>query len=222
MRKIVKRIQHNSHIPFGQIRAHSCGDLELIRCEVEEKNNNVPVEMKDKIVEAKPRRLRNRSSSREKQRSRSENLDEKSKTDNGKEETKTGSKTDLRTAKLVTSEAIKKVDTMKKSRDSNKSPAVVESKIGLSSSPVTPGRALSHNGARITKDENYYSRPVSSTGLYKHKSLDKTDLLYERKVNSPYMNGSCKTFKTDVDDIKSIIKLNNINGIGSPKISYKY
>ena len=119
VRKIVRRLKHNSHLAFGQQphRTHSCGDLELIRCAVEDRSNGHqpqgehhhgqgehqgtlprhkdPAVMKDKIVEAKPRRARSRSKSREdKERS-------KSRAESSGKGSLNGSKTDLSTSKIV-------------------------------------------------------------------------------------------------------------------------
>ena len=118
VRKIVRRLKHNSHLEFGQQghRAHSCGDLELIRCAVEDRSNGhqppgagdqhygtMPrhKDMKDKIVEARPRRARSRSKSREdKERS-------KSRAESSGKGSLNGSKTDLSSSKLVNGDANK-------------------------------------------------------------------------------------------------------------------
>ena len=118
VRKIVRRLKHNSHLAFGQQahRAHSCGDLELIRCAVEDRSSGHqpqggdqhhgtmprhkdPAVMKDKIVEARPRRARSRSKSREeKERS-------KTRAESSCKGSLNGSKTDLSSSKLVNGDA---------------------------------------------------------------------------------------------------------------------
>ena len=58
MRRIVRRLRHNAHLPLGhqpRPRASSCPAQDMARLETAETVEAAPVTMRDKIVEARPR-----------------------------------------------------------------------------------------------------------------------------------------------------------------------
>ena len=191
VRKIVRRLKHNSHLAFGQQphRTHSCGDLELIRCAVEDRNSGHqppgehqgilprhkdPAVMKDKIVEAKPRRARSRSKSREdKERS-------KSRAESSGKGSLNGSKTDLSTSKLVNGDT----NRSKEQNNRNISPPILKSTKRRSESSPRMSR-VDFSTSTMTTDKK--------GDVYSYRNLMK----------------DIKNTK-DVEELKTIVLLNSL------------
>ena len=196
VRKIVRRLKHNSHLAFGQQahRAHSCGDLELIRCAVEDRSSGHqpqggdqhhgtmprhkdPAVMKDKIVEARPRRARSRSKSREEM--------ERSKTraESSCKGSLNGSKTDLSSSKLVNGDANKNMENHRSSppilkstkRRSESSPRM--SRVDFSSSTMTidPDNSDPYSYRNLMKDIKNTKDIEELKAIIQHNSLDSKD-----------------------------------------------
>ena len=191
VRKIVRRLKHNSHLAFGQQphRTHSCGDLELIRCAVEDRSSGHqhpgenegtlprhkdPAVMKDKIVEAKPRRARSRSKSREdKERS-------KSRAESSGKGSLNGSKTDLSTSKLVNGDT----NRSKEQNNRNISPPILKSTKRRSESSPRMSR-VDFSTSTMTTDKK--------GDVYSYRNLMK----------------DIKNTK-DVEELKTIVLLNSL------------
>lgn len=192
VRRIVRRLKHNSHLSFGQQphRTHSCGDLELIRCAVEDRSSGHqppgeqqgslprhkdPAVMKDKIVEARPRRARSRSKSREdKERS-------KSRAESSGKGSLNGSKTDLSTSKIVNG------DRNRNKENRNISPPILKStkrrsessprmsRVDFSTSTMTIDKNDAYSYRNMMKDIKNTKDIEELKAIVLHNSLESTD-----------------------------------------------
>ena len=240
VKKIVKRIQHNSHLPLGhQPRAHSCGDLELIKCETDEKNNYQPETlMRDKIVEAKPRRLKKASNKKE---------CSKSKSESSLKESLNGSKSDLtnvevkengsKTEKLKKFE--QKLDDYKVSKiDLTSSKLVKKGSIEKSEVGNTPipcntnhetvdflSSKLVNGDAWKTKNVNGIGKPAITSTTSRSYRIDRHAKF--RDSYSPLFSNdyetvdllSCKMVNGDAWKLRPSTSTKSINGMGRPAIT---
>ena len=194
VRRIVRRLKHNSHLAFGQQphRAHSCGDLELIRCAVEDRSSGHqpqgqqgelygtlprhkdPAVMKDKIVE-----VRSRSRARSRSKSREEKERSKSRAESSGKGSVNGSKTDLSTSKLVNGDANKSKENHRNisppilkstKRRSESSPRM--SRVDFSSSTMNIGKSDPFSYRNLMKDIKNTKDIEEIKAIVQHNSLE--------------------------------------------------